>query len=341
MLKIYTSIDMPCLIVVLCFLLPCKMVAAEPQLIADQFQTMVSAKGTAYVEKRNAILARGQAALPFLQGQAKSEDWQTRVIAKAVASRLERPELLSRYEMLSITTIVNARGQHVIRMESLAQAAGAFGRPSQDPELVRSGRTGGIRLNDVPFLIEVALKGSILHKPTVSVQMPEAGPDTMYDMTQVADMLGIDEELARMWMANKAFHEQPGGSLKVRHSDLKAFVGAYLWPEKPENDAVYAEDARCWAIIKLGDFCEDQDAVKTLETLLFSSEPTRIRAYAAIALGLSGQPTAIDLLKKAEGDQDPVVARHAASSGERLQAMLARMERRGEQEFGFPPAPLR
>jgi len=293
----------------------------------DSLSSLLAARGKEYVAIRDSLVAKGQAALPALQARLTDPDWHVRLVARAVIGRIKHLDAYTRYERLSVVPIMSARTAHIVTPGTLAEKCGVS---ATERESDRNRLKHFFESDGVAFLVEVALKGSIISRPLAGVQLPAADPNTLYTMEEVADMLGVDEELATTWMAFKAFHEYPGEPLKIRHNDVKTFAGAFLGPSNRASESTYSQDARRWAIILLGDFCEDPAAVSTLAELIQSSEPQTIRAYAATALGLSNSASVIDSLTQATKDGDEQVAAAARSALQRVQTTLERM-RKAEQ----------
>jgi len=66
--------------------------SAVPEALADAWRTALAAQGDAYRASRDALVSRGDAALPFLREKARSASWQERIVAEACLGWIEHPE---------------------------------------------------------------------------------------------------------------------------------------------------------------------------------------------------------------------------------------------------------
>jgi HEAT repeat protein len=65
--------------------------------VEAHFSTAVRERGTAYIQARDALIAMGEAALPFLRESRQDHDWRAWMVAEVALERIVRPELY-RYE---------------------------------------------------------------------------------------------------------------------------------------------------------------------------------------------------------------------------------------------------
>lgn len=152
------------------------------------FSQAVPAEGTKYAELRDAIVARGAEAVPFLKEQCASKDRNRRILAAAMLGWINEPGKNKRREDLVHQVLFHS--SHLrsdmltnVRAEATRAFVGVM-RPG-----VRDGGREGPGFKDelhepsaVPFLLEIVLKGTIhpprpedvrkykyeLRKPTVS-----------------------------------------------------------------------------------------------------------------------------------------------------------------------------
>jgi len=306
----------------------------------DQFARAVETKGSSYVAARDAIIAKKSRALSFLRGKLSAPDWHAQVLAAAMISRITDPDLYTHYERLTIVPVVRLRNMNT----HLGGGVGLRVDPSEE-FLRRDWVTGPV--NDrayfygldnlrrdfadsgVPFLTELALKGSILTKPAPKTDLPEDKPDKLYTKEEAAQILNVSMKLLDGWMdgstITKTLVRQSPRHVEVMisHIELQGFIRRYMEPWR-DPDLDYGELARCWAAIQLRAFTDDTRAMNALTELLRSrSEPATVRRSAAWALGASRDKNAVAPLTSAQTDTDASVAARAKEALEILNADLA------------------
>ena len=312
---------------------------AQGSTLEQLFAEAVRAEGLDYVNTRNSMIERKTEAVAFLKSKRSGSDWHARVLAEAMIGRIEDPELYTTYyDYYLIPAIGRSVMFRVVTFYSLDWVVNRqYNTLSaiRTAVISRSSRRRSVG-TDAPFLVELALKGSVLKKPTVHYELPPEDTEAKYTISEVAEILNVHEKLARKWMVSEARHDHKGGPLLVKQSRLKYFVNAYLRPD-PSSSAVdphYREEARCWAMLMLGNcFGDDPVTIPLLVELLQSSESTRIRSYAALALSTTGKDEAINPLTQARNDPDKQVREAAERSLARLyRVMEIEAESKMEQE---------
>lgn len=302
---------------------------AKPTALKRSFERAVQASSQDYLNIRDAITAKGPSALSLLKEKASDPDWHVRVLAEAMIGRVENPERYAIYEYRLITPISNSGGYQKVTFYSLERAT-TRAYVNSDVDILhflanRVHRKANLGAGG-PCYAEIALKGSLLRKPTVPYQLPDSDADTTYTMDQVADILHVDRQLATDWMASNcnSFIAYTGGPQVVKYISLKGFVNGYLKPPSASGpDPVYIEKSRCCAMLMLGDMFNDYPATLPLLTeLLQSHESTMIRGYAALALGITGKPEAAEPLRQALNDPDKQVGEAAQRALDRLNRII-------------------
>lgn len=261
---------------------------------------------------RSEIVARKPEAISYLKTRLLDSDWHVRVLAEAMVQRITAPELATAHEYQMIPPLVQIGQLHVNgRFEDVLVVAGGFeGYRATDPAANRDHSRRLLGASAYPFLLELALKGSVLKKPSVRFQIPADDPQTPYTLGEVARILDVPQEVSDGWMTGLVTVDRPYGPLVVRQKTLKRFADGFGMPDTTVStvNPKYREQARCWAMLKLGEcFNADTTTVPALTELLQSGESATIRGYAALGLGYTGLPDAEDALNRARNDSDSQV----------------------------------
>ena len=139
-------------------------VGNEKEDLQKLFDRAVAAEGLEYAQLRDAIVARGVEAVPFLKQKCSDKDRTHRILAAAMLSWINEPQENKRREELVHQVLVWVHSRH-FRSGMLtsvgAEALGPYSRGHARGE-------GRIELEDelhevsaVPFLLELVLKGVI------------------------------------------------------------------------------------------------------------------------------------------------------------------------------------
>ena len=114
-----------------------------------------------------------------------------------------------------------------------------------------------------------------------------------------------------------------GDGKQVKLQSLTDFVEHNL---QPDSSPAYCETVRIMAMLKLSAFIDNPEVIPLLTELLQYGESTKIRGYAAISLGQSGDPRAIDPLTKAMNDPDSQVSNAVQKSLNRLYEIIEELK---------------
>lgn len=296
--------------------------------LQNKFIEALQTSGVEYVKARDEIISKGKFALPYLESMKKNPDWTRRILAQAIIGHIEAPQSFRRMEILMLAT--TARSGSNIMGENMFSLANMFGIDRNTPSEYDRGWLKSLYGDRaLQFFTEIAVKGSILHKPIVNLQIPEHDDGRMYSLKEAAQMLDIDDELSRIWLTSyRDKTHKPGVIVKL--SAIQTVANSYLRPFKSsvEIDSFYSESARCQALMRLADYSDDSNVFNLLVKTLQSNESTKIRIYAALALGRSGDPKATDILLQTGKDQDKDVRRAAELATQSLEGIIERRNTR-------------
>ena len=292
--------------------------AQAQELALDQlFTTAMQSNGVEYVNARNAIIEKGTDAIPFLKSKRSDHDWHVRILAAAMLGRTQNPKQYTAYEY-QMVDVMKWTTYHVVDFYSLLKTVDSeYINPlDTQPNSSRSNHAYNkheLGIDDAAFLVEVALKGSILKKPTVNYKLPTDDSNATYIIPEVAKILGVDEKLAEKWLRGYSHLQDNKLPKVVDKSDLERFVKYNLDPDTSSAvDLRFQESARCWAMLQLGNcFGDDKIAIPTLVELMQSNSSEMIKGYAALGLGMVGSQDAIDILMQAQNDSDTAVSSSA------------------------------
>ncbi len=256
-------------------------VCAETHHEEDQqklFNRAVSVEGPEYLQVRDAIVARGAEAVPFLKQATSDKDRTRRILAAAMLDRISQPQRNTRREELVHSAVLNAIG-HITGVLSSVRAAAVAPFVSSG-WLMPGMEESGPRLRDewseasaVPFLLEIALKGAI-HRP----------------QPQHAGRYGL---MPREAGRNEA---------KIRYF---------------AKHAQYCLWARCYAIALVGGL-EGPDVIPVLTELLRSGKDAGVRSSAATGLANTESAHAVEPLLIALRDKDRQVREEAEHALRRI-----------------------
>jgi hypothetical protein len=122
------------------------------------FGEEVSAEGQQYRIAQSNLLAYGAAAIPFLERKLTNDNLHTRIVARATLSWIRQPETNTYRSLMLSRMLSHARRMHSPMLISVQGACWRF-RVTVDGRAARY-RVVMSEQDAVPFLLEVALKGS-------------------------------------------------------------------------------------------------------------------------------------------------------------------------------------
>lgn len=300
---------------------------AKGAALERQLAASVTAKGAEYVAVRESIISKKAEFLPVLKSKLNDSDWHVRVVARAIVGHIEDPQTYARCEERTMTM----GGPWLFHGLSSFYSA-TRGTPfNPEPGRKTSSQHAYVRRQyreaSWPwFLAEIALKDSVLTRPIRDFQLPDDDSERLYTKDQVAVLLQVSQETADLWMHSPMMRVTEGGNgeKQVNQEDLTYFAKTYL---KPNSSTEYRETVRCWAMMTLSSFSDNPVVIPLLTELLQSHESTKIRGYAALALGASGDPGAVEPLSKATDDPDSQVKEAAQRSLSRLYEIIEELKK--------------
>ncbi len=285
------------------------------------FAQALKADGADYVSIRSKIIARKAEALPFLRSKISDPDWHVRVVAQIMIAHIEDPQTYARYEekMMTIRRGIMHRGAPSFYDDAYG-APFAPGPDSKAKIRLADARRQYSETSAIWFLAETALMRSVSCKPVRVMSLPNADPDTLYSSDEIAQMLNVSLKTVESWM-NRLIRIQriPGVGVRAKLRDVRSFAEGYL---RPDCSIYYQEAVRLRAMLTLSSFADNPTVIPLLRELLESRESTKIRGYAAIALGQSGDARAIIPLWRARNDSNKQVKEAAGKSLKRLYEIM-------------------
>jgi len=229
------------------------------------FNRAIAAEGAAYLQVRDAIVARGTEAVPFLKQERSGKDRTRRILAAAILGWISEPQKSTRREELVHAALIRSQSYALDRPSSLQLEAARVPRAlAVGPTGIVEGPATKDRIHDelhegsaVPFLLELVLKGAI-HRP----RPEDAGKYAI-------DQLRPSEREVRSAADNPQY---------------------CLWTR--------------WYAAALVGRLEGADVIPALTDLLQSSKDAGLRSSAAAGLGKTRSPYAVEPLIAALGDKD-------------------------------------
>jgi HEAT repeat protein len=296
--------------------------AAAPSL-EGLFGQALEATEEDYVSLRDSILARGEEAVPFLQGKLHDPDWHVHVLAEAMLGRMREPLLYRHYEELVVLPVARAtrfRAQHHAQVAGMALER-SYGTPGPRVKTDRPTRWWPLYERPAePFLLEAALTGCIWRAPQRRLALPQGDQGRSYSPKEAAELLGITERTARVWFLPKeqAFE---GGAERIQAEQIRALL-AGVRVQKPGLELEQGDEeacilGRCFVTAMLG-LSQHTAALPALVRILNGAVSAEVRWCAATALAATGKSEAAQPLMDALSDEDPMVPEAAARGLGRL-----------------------
>jgi hypothetical protein len=298
----------------------------QAEVLKQQLDDLVSAKGADYVAIRENIISKKAEFLPILKSRMNESDWHIQLAAKAILSHIEDPETYTRYEERIMTVGGPWRYHSPPSFYDQLRGTVFSPQPGLDARFYFSAAKDSLKEASWPwFYAEVAYKQSVLKRPIRDIQIPNDDPEKLYTKDQVADICQVSQETAKHWLEASMMRiiKAGNGEKQVSNEDLRDFVKWYL---KENSSTEYKESVRCSAMMILSYFSDNPVVIPLLTELLQSNESTKIRGYAALALGASGNPGAIEPLTKAASDSDSQVKEAAQRALKRLYEIMKELE---------------
>ncbi len=290
--------------------------------LEEQFAQALRAKGPEYVTIRDTIVEKGTAALAFLSQRLADPDWHTRLLAEAMLLRISDPQRCRYYGELLLVPTVRAGWMREGPVPTLAAAARGVVPPEYRCVVGVRRMRGRVPLvsgplqeaSAVPFLAELLMKASLTQPLFVTPPLPEDEPGRVYTVEEVADMFNVTRETARYWVETAGLW-CPGPT--VTRKNLDRFVRYCLPPVGRGGPSPRL--ARCYAALLIGN-SKHPLAVEVLTEILQSDEAALLRECAARGLGMTKSEQAIPPLLTALSDEaDQVRATAASALGEALE----------------------
>jgi hypothetical protein len=287
---------------------------AEEPTLEEQFAQALRAKGPEYVSIRDAIVEEGSGAVAFLSQRLADADWHVRVLAEAMLLRISDPQRCRYYGELLLVPTVRAGWMRGGPVPTLAAAARGVVPPGYRYVVGARRMRARVPLVSGPLQEASALPflAELLMKASLTQPLFVTPPLPEDEPGRVYTV----EEVADMFNVTVETARYWVG-WGITRKNLDRFVRYCLPPAGRGGPSPRL--ARCYAALLLGN-SKDPLAVEALTEILYSDEPTLLRECAARGLGMSKSAHAIPPLLTALSDEaDQVRAAAASALGEALE----------------------